>query len=544
MQNRFFVAPLVVIVLTGLFMLSIVSSSQLSVVLIQSRGTVQLDPPGKYSFIMSVSGATYQMLDGATGALLCQSTDSSKVFKWIIGNCSSNYKVYIKPGTYTVTSTWSITKSNLFFNFSTSTLVAATNLNNPVIWVYFVDNVTIVNATVDGNEANQNGNIWSVPEQCGIMVSGDNCLVTNCTIYSCRTYGVWFSFVSDNSGITNSYVYNADANGICLDGRYCYAYYNTVQGCADVLFDSYGNYSIFKYNVGYNTSGSRGYVNSYVGFLVETFYSVLGTVHDNVFADNTLYDCGVAIDVAEFAQNNVIENNTVYTDTFTDHMKGYWDSGDGDIFRNNTITGIQGTDGFNGVGLHIHGTNALVTNNTIQNCGSDGANVYTMNSSTISYNVFQNNGGNGITVWNCRNCAWLYNTVLSNAGVGISFTSPAINNLFANNTVSGNTAGNWYGMSTSTNSTFQGNIGLIGYQTLNITVNGNGSVSESCGTQSLSSISGNLWQFPTSSTIVLTAIHPSSSFYNFTFTNGTITTINPLSLLMNNNFDITANFAV
>jgi parallel beta-helix repeat protein len=203
--------------------------------------------------------------------------------------------------------------------------------------------------------------------------------------------------------------------------------------------------------------------------------------------------------------------------------------------------------GTNNAGNGICGTTtqSLITNNTIQNCQNYAINPYSYTYTTFSLNVFRNNVAGGVEVWNCKNCTWLQNTVTNNNGYGFLFVaSPAsTGNFFANNTVSSNTAGNWYGMSGSTNSTLQGNTGLTGYQTLNVTVSGNGSVSESCGTQTLSSISGDLWQFPTSSTIVLTAICPSSSFYNFTFTNRTVTTNNPLHLLMNNNFDVTANFS-
>jgi hypothetical protein len=520
---------------------------------IPSSGTIQWTSAKKYSLVMSVSGATYQMLNGTTNVVLYQNTISSKVFQMIIGNCSSNYKVYIMPGTYTVSSTWYITKSNLYFNFSTSLLVAGNGLNNPVVYVDFVNNVTIVNAKIDANAANQ-----ATHTTINMYVVGNNDLCTNCTLFNSPNFGYDAPYSTNNTGITYSHIYACYCNCIQLNGRYDYAYYDVCQGCADVCISTYGNYTQIKHNICYNsTSAYTGYANSYVGIDIETDYGGSPTNdHNCVVANNIIYDTGTGskgfgIFMDDSGSVSNIWNCTIANNTITDpddrDMAGIWITGTSITVKNNTVTGMYGTGTNNaGNGIVITCYKCLITNNIFKNCQNDGVNPYSSTYDTFSQNTFKNDNI-GIEVWNCQNMTWLYNTATNNTSYGIDFVSGgsgAVNNFFANNTVSGNGAGDWYGMSTSTNSTFQGNTGLgTGYKTLNVTVSGNGSVSESSGTQTLSSISGDLWQFPTGSTIVLTAIYPSSSFYNFTFSNGTVTTNNPLHLLMNNNFEVTANFA-
>ena len=134
----------------------------------------------------------------------------------------------------------------------------------------------------------------------------------------------------------------------------------------------------------------------------------------------------------------------------------------------------------------------------------------------------------------------------SNFGIQIQ---TADNNIVSFNTVTGcdNALGTYVPITQTLNLTLQGNIGFSGYCTLNVTTAGSG-----CGTvsefnawcdQGLASISGNNWQFPTGSTTTLTATGSSeSSFDNFTLTNGTETTSNPLSLVMNGNVEATAYF--
>ncbi len=222
----------------------------------------------------------------------------------------------------------------------------------------------------------------------------------------------------------------------------------------------------------------------------------------------------------------------------------------------NNCTDIGGQD----VGINtFHSTNC-----TIENCNVTNVTQYTGAShwgiaaeNSLHVEILNNNVSNsGVGIEDALSNYTLIegNTVTSAGAWGMeesnegSGTDIIANNFYANNTFgAGATTLNYYTPITQVqNMTLQGNTGLSGWQTLNITLEGtgSGSISESnswCN-QGLSSISGNLWQFPTNSNIKLTATATTGSFGNYTFSNGTVATTNPFTFKMDADKSITVNF--
>lgn len=97
-------------------------------------GAMQQSPTRTYAYIISVSGSKYQMIDGTTGQIVSQSTNSSQVFSNVVGNCSVGAIIEVESGVYTVTTSWTIFGINdVNVNFeSGAMLVAADNLNAPI----------------------------------------------------------------------------------------------------------------------------------------------------------------------------------------------------------------------------------------------------------------------------------------------------------------------------------------------------------------------------------------------------------------------------
>jgi parallel beta-helix repeat protein len=220
----------------------------------------------------------------------------------------------------------------------------------------------------------------------------------------------------------------------------------------------------------------------------------------------------------------------------------------------NTVIGSSNT----AAGIDIESSyNTEVFNNTILNCGNYALETWGSSSTfnlQLVNNVIINCGQfspaadglviNGGSVPCPTHLDGSINSVIENVALCEvdDYGTMSDNTFIANCSFSGSTPLN---LPNSYNITLQGNTGLSGFQTLNVTIAGfgAGTVAESNGNQSMSSITGNLWQFPTGSTTTLTAIASSeSSFDNFTLTDGTKTTSNPLSLVMNGNVGATAYF--
>jgi parallel beta-helix repeat protein len=324
-----------------------------------------------------------------------------------------------------------------------------------------------------------------------------------------------------NSLVYNCTVINAGDNPITLDtsSSNSMVEYCTVVGGQDVGINTWGASNC---TLQYNTVSN---VTQYSG---ASHWGIAAEVSQNVnIIGNTISGCDY--DLCTTSNNVYLAQNTV-------------------IGSSNTVAGID-----------IENTyNTKVFNNKILNCENYALETWG-SSSTFNLQLVNN------VIANCGQFSPAADGLIINVGsipcpthlddsLNSAIENVALyevddygavsdNTFIANCSFSGSTP---LSMPNSYNTTLQGNSGLSGFQTLNVTIAGlgKGTVAESNGNQSLSSITGNLWQFPRGSTTTLTATASSEScFDNFGLTNGTTTTSNPLTLVMNGNLGATAYFS-
>ena len=407
-------ALLAVIIVLAVFSAKACIAYQQTFLTVKSSGFVQQATPppplGKYSYIMSVSGSNYHMIDGATGQLVFQSASSSQVFSNVVGNCSVGSSVYVESGLYVVNTMWTMLDvNNVTLNFEAGAqLIAGNGLDTSVLMIgepyYPSNNITVNGITINGNAANQvitYSNSWNEGEVVqypnGLGVSGSNDKIIDAKITNCRVMGVSFFWTASggqftyetNDGITNSQIYNCGWNGITFYGSPVstnfYLTDSTIWGCSDVGVSLTGGVNIsVSGNYVYDMSGTTGSENSEVAIAIEGG-------GDDTITNNTIYDSCIGISNSGWS-NNLIANNTISVSSsyYVSYGSGgslssnnpviyheTWgivSSGCNDLISDNTVTGMlaNATSGYyntGGDGLWLAGEkSSYISNNTISQC--------------------------------------------------------------------------------------------------------------------------------------------------------------------------------
>ena len=362
---------------------------------ISSSGNVQYPSPTptpppsptQYTYIMSVSGSNYQILDGVTRAVLQQSTSSSQAFNYLLGSsgvASDSETLYIEAGAYAVPSTaWQLYKNYITITCESGVvLTKAGSTTTPVIAVYGSHNV-IDNIEIDGNWLNQSP-AWnqylaqdgSDSDKVGILYysSASYNLVMNSIIHGCRAYGIkgqWQATGHDN-GAVNCTIYDIGANGwstampaVAQDvGDFCT--HCEVYNCGDVGIDVYGYNSIitdnYVHDIGEDVA-MWGFNNAGWGIAVESGGGT-GSGTYILIAGNTVQDCdngdgsggaGIAVEGSSSFQYVLIIGNTV--------TNSEW------------------------VGMRLHMQNGIVSYNTVSGYSQYGINLISGSGNTVYGNT-------------------------------------------------------------------------------------------------------------------------------------------------------------
>jgi parallel beta-helix repeat protein len=340
----------------------------------------------QYSYVMSISGSNYQVLDGTTRAVLYQSTSSSKMANYLLGSsgiAAAGSSVYVEMGAYSVDATWNIYKNNVQMVFSPQAVLTrardTSTVGSPVLWLYG-NNIIISGATIDGNGFNQypapttyvTGTNW----HGGINIAGSNCLIQYSTIYNCRCYGIWTAWqrTADRAGVMNCVVHDCGANGISSSVGIAYAtnsYFinNEVYNCGDVGIDSYGYDTIITGNYVHDCGPGvslYGYNNAGGGISIEAGY---GTSGKYIFvAGNTVSNCHDCIYVEGYGSdfhNVLISGNTLSAATWAGIRLSTVGSTSDSIIEYNNITNAQ-------YGIYLgSGTGNTVYGNTFSRCSTN-----------------------------------------------------------------------------------------------------------------------------------------------------------------------------
>lgn len=265
------------------------------------------------------------MQNGATNAVLYQSTSFSSAFNYLLGAggiAQSGNTVYINSGAYTVDATLTIYVSGVTITSASGTrttnangepittggavFTAIAGLNSQMVTVYG-NNVIINGGTFDGNGKTMSPSpttfVTGANFNYGIQVNGDNDLITNTTVHNTRSFGIttgWGATVH-NFGVVNNLVYDVGTNGIDSQDNSVGSYFinNEVWGCSDVGIGSWYDFNgIITGNYVHDNDAAHttmyGYANSYWGI---GFEGGTGTGNGNYYsvANNTINNVSVGI---------------------------------------------------------------------------------------------------------------------------------------------------------------------------------------------------------------------------------------------------------
>ncbi len=433
-----------ILVILSLFLMLVlvfpngVKSQPVASVTLQSSGVILQASPSEYAYIMSVSGSTYQMKDGTTGQILFQSTDSSRVFSNIVGNCSDGAKVLVEGGTYLVTSSWTMSDVNgVTLDFAGARLVAANNLNTPVLIVLNVDSSVINDVEIDGNAENQQV-IAGIGPVGILIIDSTNSYVDGANIYNARVYGFYsyqaYGGVTANNGIINSLVTNCGWNGITLgwDGRETglYAINNEVAYASDVGISAQGRNNIVQDNYVHDINGNTGTNNARWGIATEA-----GSGH--LISGNTITNVNMGL-VSTAPSNTFTGNSVTGSSVFGVQIEG---AGTANVVSGNTISNY----GYRGV--QIYGANSRIENNQISSTDTSSwrSAVEIMGSGIILSGNTLMNGANTTTIVNSAFSvnSGVSNTVIENNQVlggfyyGVYVNSGASGTIIRNNQFTG-----------------------------------------------------------------------------------------------------------
>ncbi len=355
-----------------------------------------------YSYILSVSGSNYQMVDGATGQIVFQSPNSSRVFSDAVEDCPAGGRIDVESGVYSVITSWTLSNINsITLNFENGAeLAAANNLNAPVLLLNNVNNCVISGVTIDGNAANQV--VGSFPNQPdGVYIAGSNDEITNAVIYDCRVFGVdasiWTlpsgSITATHSGVINSKIYDCGWNGFIIGQSTdvdCYLVNSEIYGCSDVGATSYGIGSTITENYVHDLNGTTG-----GGGDAEWGIAIEGGCND-LITQNTVRNCSIGIEDSS-CNNNTISQNTITSNSTSRPQYGivltkqYGTSCEYNSVLDNQVTGMYcNTTSYNGgIGIYLYGAGFnTICGNIISQCGSGG--IYldsASNNNTVSTNT-------------------------------------------------------------------------------------------------------------------------------------------------------------
>ncbi len=442
----------VLITLTIMLLLvgPLISSASLSAsVTLTSSGTISSGGGTSGSACtISISGSTVTVTSG-TGSTIYSGASVDTAWDDAFTYVASGGTITVDPGTYTATLQNPSTgiyaglygdcysgfitayMKNVNINFqSGAILTMSTSGTMDAIWsLWYCNNVKITGMTLNGNAPNEacNTHVGSV----GIMIyDSNNTVVTDSTIYNCRTYGFTdgsnYKDVSVPCGITDCTIYDCYWNGICFDDTRIsgdYAIGNTVYNCSDVGISTWGASVVILNNYIYGINGTDGWdgvgTGSHYGIALEGGSQCLvenntirncpsigicdgdaaGTQYSNLIIDNSISGSAQGIDIWTDGYDTVTQNTILnWSPAGGDAIDvlGYetWLSPN-TIISYNTIGSPKGSAG-TAYGIEVTGaSNCSICDNTMTIPTSDtyvyGIYFATFESVGANYNLIEGN---------------------------------------------------------------------------------------------------------------------------------------------------------
>jgi parallel beta-helix repeat protein len=251
------------------------------------------------------------MVNGTDGTIPYSSTNASKVINFAVGNCSSSGNVFFKTGQYALNGSIidnGVGHITLIFEDGAK-LYVPNGMNQPAIYLSYVNYWSIEGVEIDGNAANQGAPSGAVHADGIVMNFCNFSTVKDGYIYNCRRFGINIIGASHGSGADGNTVLTCGWNGINLGGATdtfdCYATDNLVAYFSDVGITSYCNDGRITGNTVYAANGTTGSNNAGWGIASEA----LGNC---TIADNTVYNVTYGIRATVGCHRVEIKDNRIY----------------------------------------------------------------------------------------------------------------------------------------------------------------------------------------------------------------------------------------
>ncbi|MCW3984541.1 MAG: right-handed parallel beta-helix repeat-containing protein [Candidatus Bathyarchaeota archaeon] len=424
---------------------TISSCSIISNVIISTSGSIYCGPlhgNPAYDYTMVANSTAYYIV-AKNGSFIYSNNSPTTTLLQIATKANNGGSVYINCS-FTITKNQPLSGlNNVTFVFDpNSTLTMGDNVGNTVAYTAVLDfwnsnNIKVINATINGNSANQGG---KGSHTQGISFHDcNNSVVIGAKITDVRMFGfnIHDSLARHNSnnGIINSTILRSGWNDINLgeDNNTigAYAINNTVGYCSDVGIATYGwnceisNNIVLGVN---NTIGGGG--SAHYGIAVEDG-------GNNLIQNNTVTGCSVGIILGTGSptrSNFVVSNNIANCIT---GIHSYLSSGD--VITKNNI--VNWGAGYTGLAIYIlNEDNDIISFNTMvfNNANAGGA----CSLSNVANVAFCNNtiimpvsapDSLGVALDNAYSCLIQGNSVQALAGILVS--SSCNNNKINNNSV-------------------------------------------------------------------------------------------------------------
>jgi hypothetical protein len=331
------------------------------------------------SYMIFQSGATTYAENCNTSNIDYSGTNPATVINSAIAALTNGGKVFIKAGTYTLTTTpinlgggnvaaigtTSVSGIELYGEGLSTILSAGTNLNGVVIGVLNANNWYIHDLQVNGNRASQTDGGGSPPFLVGIEVyNSNNTVVENCYVHDDKTYGIQAQGTEDR--VVNNYVVNNTANGIIVYGGSDYVVQgNVVDGSSDV---------------GISISG----VSSTVGIL-NVVCSANIVKNSNLGLSPFRVNSAIGIMVGD---NGIADNVTVSENQIFVARNGIYVSPSFNVLISDNQIAITTTVDANSADIYVDGGTYVTVQGNLLSSASDGVKIL---STASSVEVLNNN---------------------------------------------------------------------------------------------------------------------------------------------------------
>lgn len=357
------------------------------------------------SYVVFADGANYFMKNGTTGQIDAYGTNASQIINWAIGNLTSGGRVFVKAGSYNV-STNVVVGSNVEVvgEGKGSTLFLGVNQSNQQLFYGLnIENVTLRSLHLSGKNTN-NTNEFGV-----YFINSSNIKIQECSF--------------ENFWGTSSYsVYYVGCNFSCVDG----CYFEGGQNSAVTLTDC--RWSEIIRCKSYNCP-----------------VSVLGSAAFVIFGTSSLgsYQCSIVDCVADLSQEHGFQiyqysyNCSVVGGTVSNCVDTGVCLGNPAVV--NTCVGIKCvgvTVSACGSGIILYNKEAVVSGCVVNNCTGNGIYLHDVNvNGSVVSGCFVMRTNNGIAVEGC------WNVILGNSIFDVA-NNAGIYILGDNNTITGNVVRN------------------------------------------------------------------------------------------------------